>query len=313
MTAHAAHLVEAVLPRVPVRQWVLTLPYRLRYRLAWDHGLTRAVLGVYARVLQDFYVRRARQGGIGRGRTGMLTVIQRFGSGVNLNVHFHTLVLDGVFAELAPGRLQFHAAPPPSDAAVTQVLATIRHRVERLLARRGLEPGVAEPGPPDGLAEVSPVLAHLFSASVQGRVALGRHAGTRVGRLGGEPPEPAGRARGPRQAHLDGFDLHANVWVPPHDRARLEHLCRYLLRPPLAQARLRLRADGRVTVKLKGAWRDGTTHLVFEPLEFLAKLAALTPRPEVNRLLYHGVLAPHARWRPPVVGYDRAGPRGRRP
>ncbi|HEV8676687.1 MAG TPA: transposase, partial [Methylomirabilota bacterium] len=119
----------------------------------------------------------------------------------------------------------------------------------------------------------------IMSASVQGRVALGQHAGTRVGRLGGEPPELAGGARGPRQAHLDGFDRHANVRVPPHDRARLEHLCRYLLRPPLVQDRVRLRADGRVVVKLKAAWRDGTTHLVFEPLEFLAKLAALTPRP----------------------------------
>ena len=65
MTERAAHLVEAVVPRVPVRQWVLTLPYRLRYRLAWDHGLTRAVLGIYARVLQDFYVRGARRRGLG--------------------------------------------------------------------------------------------------------------------------------------------------------------------------------------------------------------------------------------------------------
>ncbi len=148
-----------------------------------------------------------------------------------LNVHFHTLVLDGVFAELTPGRLQFHAAPPPSDAAVAELLATIRAPGGALLARRGLEPAAAEPGPPDGLAEVSPVLARILSASVQGRVALGRHAGARVGRLGEAPTEAAGRARGPRQAHLDGFDLHANVWVPPNDRARLEHLCRYLLRP----------------------------------------------------------------------------------
>ena len=158
----------------------------------------------------------------------------------------------------------------------------------------------------DRFAEEFPVLAGIVSASVQGRVALGRRAGTRVGRLGAEPTEPAGSVPGPRQAHLDGFDLHANVWVPPHDRARLEHLCRYLLRPPLVQDRLRLRADGRVAVKLKGARRDGTTHLVFEPLEFLAKLAALTPRPEINLLLYHGVLAPNARWRPQVVGYGRA-------
>ena len=59
MTAHAAQLVEAVLPWVPVRQWVLTLPYRLRYRLAWEHGLTRAVLSVYARVLPNSTARDA--------------------------------------------------------------------------------------------------------------------------------------------------------------------------------------------------------------------------------------------------------------
>lgn len=259
MTERAAHLVEAVLPRVPVRQWVLTLPYRLRYRLAWDHGLTRAVLGIYAQVLQDFYAREARRHGLGGGRTGLLTVIQRFGGGVNLNVHFHTLVLDGVFVERAADRLQFHPAPRPTDADVAQVLTTIRHRVGRLLARRGLEPGAAEPGPADGLADLSPVLARILGASVQGQVALGQQAGTRVGRLGGAlPPAPGGR--GPRQARLDGFDLHADVRVPPNDRARLEHLCRYLLRPPLVQDRLRLRADGRVAIKLKRAWHDGTTY-----------------------------------------------------
>jgi hypothetical protein len=112
-------------------------------------------------------------------------------------------------------------------------------------------------------------------------------------------------ARGPRQAQLDGFDLHTNVWVPAGDRAGLERLCRYLLRPPLAQERLRRRADGRVLVELRKTWRDGTTHLLFEPAEFLEKLAALTSRPEVHVLLYHGVLAPHARWRPQVVGFGR--------
>lgn len=59
-------------------------------------------------------------------------------------------------------------------------------------------------------------------------------------------------------------------------------------------------------ITLKRAWRDWTTRLVFEPLEFLAKLAALTPRPEINLLFYHGVLAPHARWRAQVVRYGRA-------
>ena len=60
MTERAAHLVDEVLPRVPVRQWVLTVPYRLRYQMAWDHALSRAVLGVYALVLLDVYARCPR-------------------------------------------------------------------------------------------------------------------------------------------------------------------------------------------------------------------------------------------------------------
>lgn len=114
---------------------------------------------------------------------------------MNLNVHFHTLALDGVFTERTPGRLQFHAATPPSDDDVAAVLGAIRRRVGRWLARRGLEPG-AGPAPPDELAESSPVLAQIMSASVQGRVALGRHAGTRGERPGGEPPERAAGATG---------------------------------------------------------------------------------------------------------------------
>ena len=65
---------------MPGRQWVLTLPYRLRYRLAWDHALCRAVLGVYARALLAFYARTARAHGIQDGQTGTVTVIQRLGN-----------------------------------------------------------------------------------------------------------------------------------------------------------------------------------------------------------------------------------------
>jgi len=115
-------------------------------------------------------------------------------------------------------------------------------------------------------------------------------------------------SRGPRQAQLDGFNLHANVWVPPNDHARLEQRCRYLLRPPLAQDRVHLRADGRVLVALKPVWRDGTSHLLFEPIECMENLAALIPRAAVNLVLYHGVLAPHARWRRQAVSSGRPAP-----
>jgi hypothetical protein len=101
-------------------------------------------------------------------------------------------------------------------------------------------------------------------------------------------------SRGARQAHLNGFDLHANVWVSAHDRAGLERLARYILRPPFAQERLRLRSDGRIVLELKTAWHDGTRELVFEPLELLERLAAMTPRPETNLLICHGLLAARA-------------------
>ena len=301
MAELAAHLVDAVLPHVPVRQWVLTLPYRLRYLLAWNHQLCRAVLAVHVRAVLGFYRRRARRRGVRDGRGGAVTVIQRFGGGLQLNVHFHSLFLDGVFAEAADGTLEFHPTDPPSDEEVARVLATIRRRVLRLLARHGL--AVEDAPDVDPLADESPALAlaGISSASIQGRIALGPRAGARVIQIGREPDAPWVTSRGPRQAHLEGFDLHADITVGADDRAGLERLARYVLRPPVAQDRLALTPEGQVLLTLKGEWADGTTHLLFEPIAFLERLAALTPRPRINLVIYHGILAPHARARAQAV------------
>jgi hypothetical protein len=310
MAELAAHLVDAVLPHVAVRQWVLTLPHRLRYLLAYNHALCRAVLAVHVRAVLGFYRRRARRE-VRDGRGGAVPVIPRFGGGLQLNVHFHSLFLDGVFAAGADGTLEFHPADPPSDEDVARLLATIRRRVLRLLARRGLAaegaPGV------DPLAEESAALAGISSAAVQGRVALGPRAGARVLQLGREPDAPWVTSRGPRQAHLHGFDLHADITVGADDRTGLERLARYVLRPPVAQDRLALTPDGQVLLSLKSEWADGTTHLLFEPLEFLEKLAALTPRPWINLLLYHGILAPHARGRAQAITRRPPPSTGERP
>ncbi len=100
---------------------------------------------------------------------------------------------------------------------------------------------------------------------------------------------------GPRQAHYESFDLHANTAVGAGDQTRLERLCRYVLRPPLAQDSLALSEDGKVLLRLRRPWSDGTHTLRFEPSEFLEKLAAMIPRPRANLLIYHGAFAPRGR------------------
>jgi len=132
MTERAAHLIDHALPRAPVRQWVLSLPFELRYRLAWDHRLCRAVLAVYTRALQGFYRKRARASRHRGGRTGTVTVIQRFGGALNLNVHFHTLAVDGVFVREPDGSLSFAAAKAPTDEEVDTLLGDARKARRRL-------------------------------------------------------------------------------------------------------------------------------------------------------------------------------------
>jgi putative transposase len=109
------------------------------------------------------YARRARAACRG-GRTGSVTVLQRAGGALNANLHCHTLVLDGMFTEAPGSALAFHPAPGPSDAEVAAALATIRHRVQRLLVRHGLEPGDDATGPADRLADESAVLAGIVLA-----------------------------------------------------------------------------------------------------------------------------------------------------
>jgi hypothetical protein len=92
------------------------------------------------------------------------------------------------------------------------------------------------------------------------------------------------------------------------DRHRLEELVRYCARPPLANDRLTKRPDGRYARHLKSRWRDGTTHLCFEPIELLERLTAQIPKARINLVLYAGVLAPNAKLRKQVVGYGRPVP-----
>ncbi len=131
MADTAAHLVDRVLPEVPVRQWVLSLPFALRYRLAYDAPLTSEVLNLFLRTLFASLRRRARkQWGVRRAQCGAVTFVQRFGSAAaNLNVHFHSLVLDGVYEVTGAGPTRFHPLPPPDDGEVARVVVATARRL----------------------------------------------------------------------------------------------------------------------------------------------------------------------------------------
>jgi len=308
MADTAAHLVDRVLPVVPVRQWVLSLPVALRYRLAYDAPLVAEILRVFVRAVFGSLRRRTRdRHGIRQTQGGAVTFVQRFGGALNLNVHFHTLALDGVYVDESEDGVCFHVLPPPSDDEVMRVTTRVARGIARLLTRRGLGPQV-DPLDADPLSADEPLLASLYGASVQGRIATGPRAGKRVMRLGDRvDAEDMPALRGRRCAAVSGISVHADVCVPARDRERLERLCRYAARPPVATERLERLEDGRLLYRLRHRWRDGTTHVLFEPLELIEKLAALVPPPRFNLVRYHGVLAPAARLRAHIV------PNGARP
>jgi hypothetical protein len=89
--------------------------------------------------------------------------------------------------------------------------------------------------------------------------------------------------------------------IGPAGRAEDATLCRYITRPAIANERLTLNRAGQVVLTLKTPYRDGTTHLVMSPLEFIQRLAALVPRPRLHLICFHGVLAPNARLRPEII------------
>ena len=208
---------------------------------------------------------------------------------------------NGAFA----GAVRFRPLPPPDDEEVERVVRRVARGLARLLESRGLGPD-ADPSEADPLRDEEPLLAALYAASLAGRAAMGPRAGRRVLSLGDRiDADDLRLVEGERCTTVGGVSLHANVAVPARDRLRLERLCRYVARPPVATERLSRMEDGRLLYRLKHRWRDGTTHVVFEPLELLERLAALVPPPRFHLVRYHGSLGPCASERDQVVPAGR--------
>src|SRR5262247_4801866 len=114
------------------------------------------------------------------------------------------------------------------------------------------------------------------AASCTYRIALGPRAGQKVLSLQSLPSQA--RASAPElRVNAHGFSLHAAVRWGADQRRELEHLCRYITRPAIANERLKRNRAGDVVLQLKSTFKDGTTHIVMSPLEFMQRLAALVP------------------------------------
>jgi hypothetical protein len=113
MVESAALLVDEVLPKKPIRQWVLTVPFPLRFLFAAYPELMGKALGIVTRTVSTHL---AHQAGFKKkeAHTGAVTLIQRFGSALNLNIHFHMLFLDGVYVDDGAGHFAFHSNKAPT-------------------------------------------------------------------------------------------------------------------------------------------------------------------------------------------------------
>lgn len=298
MVETSAHLVDHVFPHVPVRQWVLSFPYPLRFLFASRPEALSRCLAVVLRAIETDLIQRADLTRASGARTGAVTVVQRFGSALNLNVHLHMLIPDGVYT-FEQGVPRFHEVRAPPPESLERLLTQIVRRVYRRLVVDGW---LIEDESQSWLdLEEMDALDALRAASIRYRVALGPGAGRRTATLV-DPSLARPETVKPFTVNQQGFSLNAAVACPADRRDRLERLCRYITRPAIALERLSLNRRGEVLLALKRPFRDGTTHLKFTPEDFMARLAALVPRPRANLTRYHGVFAPAHPWRRRVTG-----------
>ena len=282
MAETAAHLTDHVFPRLPVRQWVLSVPKRLRYFMQRDSAVLGMVLRIFLRVIaQTLQANCPGAAHVDKAalNIGAVAFIHRFGSSLNEHVHFHVCAVDGVFEEVAgeggadadaraqarsPGVI-FHPTTGVTADAVAQVQASLRKRILRAFVGRGLLEGF----------EAKEMLAY-------------RHS---------------------------GFSVDTSVCIAAQDRAGLERLLRYCARPPFAMERLRKAGSELVYCCAKqhsepgSDWYDQRNakrgvradEITLTPLELIDRIAKLVPPPRAHRHRYFGVLAPNSPHRAAVV------------
>ena len=292
MSDTARHLIEEVIPKVPVRQWVLSMPYKHRFILSSDQKLLNTVLQIFNRAISTHYKRKAKSKKFKLSQTGSVTAIQRFGGAVNLNIHFHTLFMDGVYVTNEMGEQRF-VELIPTDKEIRSLTLTLYKRINRAFERRGY---FAE----DSI-ETQGELSLIKSQSVANQVDNYEYP-EKIGKFWNPPFV---EFEGPKCFAVEGFSLHANTKIRKENRSGLEKLCRYICRGALSKERISLDENGMVVLKLKSQYTDGTTHLRFTPQAFIKRIISLIPKPRTNMFRYHGVFAPRHKKRAEITSLNK--------
>ena len=281
MVESAVHLVDKVFPRKPLRQWVISFPFQLRFLFAKDPKIMGVVLQVVNRAISTYLLKKAGFTKKSGSKTGSVTFIQRFGGSLNLNIHFHMMYLDGVYT-FDEGRAKFHFITPPTQLELDNLLNTIAQRVVKLLEKRGWL--IKDETDQEFLSiESHEAIESIHGSSITYRIAFGKYRGQRALTLQTVPRvSPDNKFL----AKASGFSLHAGVACKSDERKKRERICRYISRPSLSEDRLSLNARGQVVYKLKKAYDNGTSHIILDPLDFLSRLASLVPTCQFNQIFW---------------------------
>jgi len=276
MNELSTHLMDHVVPDVPLRQFVLTLPFALRFLVARDKRLLAAVRTVFLRAVSGFIRKKARDVCASKIlHTAGFCVVQRFGSALQLAPHFHAVLFDGAYRTDDDDKLHFVAAQAMTLAERLTLTTRIASRIERLLQRLG-----------------------LFS---QGQWQSQDDASSQLSMEAMKVPASAGAERDLSSAsNVRGYNLHTQTRVGMHDESARRRLFRYVLRPAIAQERLHFE-NNVVTFEMKRTFSDGTRVLRFSPQPFIRRIAMLVPAPRQHEVTYFGLLAANAKHRNDIV------------
>ena len=238
----SGHALEGLLAEAPYRQWVLVLPKRLRYFVHRDARLPGEISRLLAGALTDFHLRRCVAPK--DSAPAQLHVLQRFGSSVNLHLHDHAVVSDGVFS-LEGGCLRFQGVPPPTFDEVAELAEDLRRRIlKRMLRLRVL---------------------------------------------------PAATVAEMRAWPHGGFSLDGGTFVEAQDRAGLERLLLYVLRPALSLKALTYKPEHDLVRYRPGKGKpDSPAVLEWSGAEFVGRIAALIPPARKHLVRYYGALGPRS-------------------